>query len=91
MSTASFTDLELRSHLGTGTYIINITAIVASVMVAICASWLTYREMQKQIKALEHSSDRVSVLAGEALEEAEEGAPLLRSFSSESLDRADAA
>ncbi len=42
--------------------------------------------MDKHIQELRESPDRVDELAAEALEDAEEGAPLLRDFSSESVN-----
>jgi hypothetical protein len=43
--------------------------------------------MQKQIRLLEGFSEETDRLAADAIEDIEEGAPLLRDFSNESVDK----
>ena len=50
-------------------------------------SRLVYRLMKKQIRELEECPEETDRLAADALEDVEEGAPLLRDFSPESVDR----
>lgn len=52
----------------------------------ICRYRIVYRLMQKQIRDLRESPALADELAADALEDAEEGAPLLRDFSSESVN-----
>lgn len=54
--------------------------------ILILVASVLYRLMQKEIKQLRESPDVEDELAAEALEEAEEGAPLLRNISSDSVD-----
>ncbi|KAI0693579.1 hypothetical protein BC835DRAFT_1067469 [Cytidiella melzeri] len=72
--------------MDTQTKVLNTALIVFGVLVAFLASWLIYRSMQSHIRHLEGMPPDVDELAAEAVEDAEEGAPLLVSYSSESLD-----
>ena len=48
---------------------------------------LIYRLMQKQIRQLEGFPEETDRLAADAIEDIEEGAPLLRDFSDESVNK----
>ncbi|OSD04339.1 Golgi apparatus membrane protein TVP38 [Trametes coccinea BRFM310] len=74
---ASLSDGEQRSHMDTTTKILNISISVGGVLVAALASWIIYRAMRKEILHLDGVPPEVDELAAEAIEEAEEGAPLL--------------
>ncbi|RPD67068.1 Golgi apparatus membrane protein TVP38 [Lentinus tigrinus ALCF2SS1-6] len=74
---ASLSDGEQRSHMDTTTKILNISISVGGVLIAAVASWIIYRLMKKEILHLEGISPEIDELAAEAIEEAEEGAPLL--------------
>ncbi|OSX60366.1 hypothetical protein POSPLADRAFT_1040570 [Postia placenta MAD-698-R-SB12] len=77
---ASLSDGEQRSHMDTSTKILNVAVSIGGVLVAITASWIVYRAMQVEIRRLQGISPEIDELAAEALEEAEEGAPLLRNY-----------
>lgn len=83
---ALLSDGKEREIMDTTTKILNIVSIVVSVALGIIAGIVLYRLMQKQIKELRDSPTLNEELAAEALEEAEEGAPLLHNLSSESID-----
>ncbi|KIJ70188.1 hypothetical protein HYDPIDRAFT_104867 [Hydnomerulius pinastri MD-312] len=74
---ASLSDGTQRSHMDTSTKVINGLLIVGGVVISVIASSLVYYFMQKEIKALQDSPTSTDELAAEALEDAEEGAPLL--------------
>ncbi|TFK94706.1 Golgi apparatus membrane protein TVP38 [Polyporus arcularius HHB13444] len=74
---ASLSDGEQRSHMDTTTKILNISISVGGVLVAAVASWIIYRLMKKEILHLQGVPPEIDELAAEAIEEAEEGAPLL--------------
>jgi len=78
---ASLSDGEQRSHMDTSTKVLNTVASVGGLLVSITAGFIIYRAMQTEIRRLEGIPPEVDELAAEALEEAEEGAPLLRSYS----------
>ncbi|KAH7922445.1 Golgi apparatus membrane protein TVP38, partial [Leucogyrophana mollusca] len=79
-------DGEERSHMDTPTKIINSLLVVGGVLLAVAGGSIVYFLMQKQIKALHASTSHQDELAADALEDAEEGAPLLRNVSSDSVD-----
>ncbi|KAI0677455.1 Golgi apparatus membrane protein TVP38 [Trametes maxima] len=85
---ASLSDGEQRSHMDTATKILNISISVGGVLVAALASWIIYRSMRKEILHLQGVPREIDELAAEAIEEAEEGAPLLGPHH-ESRDRYD--
>ncbi|KAI0352859.1 Golgi apparatus membrane protein TVP38 [Trametes cingulata] len=85
---ASLSDGEQRSHMDTTTKILNISISVGGVLVAAVASWIIYRAMRKEILHLQGVPPEIDELAAEAIEEAEEGAPLLGPHR-ESRDRYD--
>ncbi|KAI0832518.1 Golgi apparatus membrane protein TVP38 [Trametes gibbosa] len=74
---ASLSDGEQRSHMDTTTKILNISISVGGVLITALASWVIYRAMRKEILHLQGVPPEIDELAAEALEEAEEGAPLL--------------
>ncbi|KAI0796582.1 Golgi apparatus membrane protein TVP38 [Abortiporus biennis] len=82
---ASLSDGETRRHMDTQTKIINTCIVVGGVLIALLTSWVIYRSMQAHIRHLKGVSPEIDELAAEAIEEAEEGAPLLNNFSSDSL------
>jgi hypothetical protein len=81
--------------------ILDSALIVAGILVAITSSWcvsmfvvakidcsyprLVYRFMQKHIRQLEEFPEETDRLAADAIEDVEEGAPLLRNFSDDSV------
>ncbi|TDL29433.1 Golgi apparatus membrane protein TVP38 [Rickenella mellea] len=83
---AQFSDGETRGQMDPTTKIINIVSIVLGISIGLGTGWLVYRLMQAQIRKLHESSDESDELAADALEEAEEGAPLLRNISPDSVD-----
>ncbi|KIJ20164.1 hypothetical protein PAXINDRAFT_107973 [Paxillus involutus ATCC 200175] len=78
---ASLSDGEQRSHMATSTKIINGLLIVGGIVTSVIASSVVYCFMQDEIKMLHGSSSANNELAAEALEDAEEGAPLLAQHS----------
>ncbi|PIL37240.1 hypothetical protein GSI_00933 [Ganoderma sinense ZZ0214-1] len=74
---ADLSDGETRSHMDTTTKILNVSISVGGVIVAALASWIIYRLMRKEILHLHGVLPEIDELAAEAIEEAEEGAPLL--------------
>lgn len=70
-----------------GTKIINSCLVGASIVVGIIASVVVYRLVQNQLKHLKGIPGDIEELAAEAVDDADEGAPLLNNFSSESVDR----
>ncbi|KAH7916201.1 Golgi apparatus membrane protein TVP38 [Hygrophoropsis aurantiaca] len=83
---SKLSDGEQRSHMDTQTKVINSLLALGGVLLAVAASSVVYFQMQKQIMALRSSPSQQDELAAEALEGAEEGAPLLRTLSSDSID-----
>ncbi|KZP32856.1 Golgi apparatus membrane protein TVP38 [Athelia psychrophila] len=78
---AALADGEQRSHMDTQTKVMNAAFIVAGILVGATSSWFVYRAMQKHIRELEGLPEETDRLAADALEDIEEGAPLLRDFS----------
>ncbi|KAJ8483323.1 hypothetical protein ONZ51_g4781 [Trametes cubensis] len=74
---ASLSDGEQQSHMDTTTKILNVSISVGGVVVAALASWIIYRAMRNEILHLQGVPPEIDELAAEAIEEAEEGAPLL--------------
>lgn len=74
---ADLSDGETRSHMDTTTKILNISISVGGVIIAALASWIIYRLMRKEILHLRGVPSEIDELAAEAIEDAEEGAPLL--------------
>ncbi|KAF8895926.1 Golgi apparatus membrane protein TVP38 [Mucidula mucida] len=75
---AALSDGESRRHMDTQTKVINGVLIGAGILVAIFTSWLVYTLVQKHILELEGVPPEVDRMAAEALEEYDEGAPLLK-------------
>lgn len=71
--------------MDTQTKIINIGLVVGGGLLGLAASVVVYRLVQRQLRHLKGVSSSTEEDIIEALEEADEGAPLLGSFSSESL------
>jgi len=84
---AALSDGEQRSHMDTQTKVLNGLLIGVGMVIALLSSWLIYRFMQKHIRELEEFPEETDRLAADALEDVEEGAPFLRDFSSESVDK----
>ncbi|KAJ6538589.1 hypothetical protein B0H10DRAFT_2140528 [Mycena sp. CBHHK59/15] len=74
---AALSDGEQRSHMDKNTKIINGFLIGGGILIAVFASWLVYRLVQKHIRQLSGLSPETDELAAEALEDEE--APLLTS------------
>ncbi|KAI5125062.1 hypothetical protein M0805_007485 [Coniferiporia weirii] len=83
---AKFSDGKQRGEMDTITRVLDIMSIVVSIALGVLAGTVTYRLLQKQVKQLHENANRTDELAAEALEEAEEGAPLLRNISSDTVD-----
>ncbi|KAH8118359.1 Golgi apparatus membrane protein TVP38 [Phellopilus nigrolimitatus] len=83
---AKLSDGEQRGQMDIIAKVLNIVSVVVSIALGILAGAVTYRLLQKQIKELRESADLNGELAVDALEETEEGAPLLQNTSSESMD-----
>ncbi|PCH41266.1 hypothetical protein WOLCODRAFT_137281 [Wolfiporia cocos MD-104 SS10] len=77
---ASLSDGEQRSHMDTSTKILNAAVSIGGLLLGLTASFIVYRAMQSEIRRLQGLSPEVDELAVEALEEAEEGAPLLGTY-----------
>jgi len=71
--------------MDTQTKVINGCLIGGGVLLSIIASVVVYRLVQQQLRHLKGVSPSTEEAIIEALEEAEEGAPLLGNLSSESL------
>ncbi|EJD01430.1 Golgi apparatus membrane protein TVP38 [Fomitiporia mediterranea MF3/22] len=83
---AKLADGEQRGRMDIAAKVGNIVLVVVSIALGVIAGVVTYRLLQKQLKELHESPNREDELAAEAIEEAEEGAPLLQNVSSDSLD-----
>lgn len=57
-----------------------------SVLVGLIASIVVYRLVQNHLRHLKGIPADIDELAAEAIEDADEGAPLLSNFSSDSID-----
>ncbi|THH17954.1 hypothetical protein EW146_g2952 [Bondarzewia mesenterica] len=79
---AALSDGKQRDQMDTQTKIINGCLIAGGIIMSITASWIVYTLMQKQLKGI---SPEIDELVEEAIEEADEGAPLLDNLSSDSL------
>jgi len=75
---ANLSDGEQRSHMDTTTKFINASLIIGGIVISIISSSVVYYFVHKEIKLL-HSSHSTTTdgLGAEALEDAEEAAPLL--------------
>jgi len=82
---STLSDGRQRGEMDTTAKILNGVSIVAGILLGLGIGWFLYQTTLKKIKALKESPERVATLAADALEEAEEGAPLLRSISSDDL------
>ncbi|PAV20981.1 Golgi apparatus membrane TVP38 [Pyrrhoderma noxium] len=78
---AELSDGKQRGQMDTTTKILNFVSVFVSIGFAVLAGIITYRLLQKQVRELHESPDSTSGLAADALEEAEEGAPLLQNVS----------
>ncbi|KAJ7937144.1 hypothetical protein B0H13DRAFT_1944449 [Mycena leptocephala] len=78
---AALSDGEQRGQMDTHTKIVNGLLIGGGILIAIFASWLVYTLVQKHIRSLSGISPEIDELAAEAVEDAEEDAPLLNSSS----------
>ncbi|KAI9574571.1 Golgi apparatus membrane protein TVP38 [Boletus coccyginus] len=74
---ASFSDGEQRSHMDTTTKFINASLIVGGIVISIISSSVVYYFVHKEIKLLDSSHSSTNGPGAEAVEDAEEGAPLL--------------
>ncbi|KAJ3528280.1 hypothetical protein NM688_g8019 [Phlebia brevispora] len=84
---ASLSDGETRRQMDTQTKILNSCLVVVGLLVAVLTSWVIYRSMQAHLRKLDGISPEVDELAAEAVEEAIEGAPLLRDYEDEDEER----
>jgi len=75
---AMFSDGKQRGEMDKTSKIMNGVSIVVGVALAFASAFVLYRLMQKEIRQLRESPDIEDELAADALEEAGEGAPLLR-------------
>lgn len=71
--------------MGTQTKIINACLVVGGILLATAASVVVYRLVQRELRHLKGLSPSAEEDIIGALEEADEGAPLLGNLSSESL------
>jgi hypothetical protein len=74
---ASLSDGEQRSHMDTTTKLINASLIIGGIVISIISSSVVYYFVHKEIKSLHSNHSTTDGLGAEALEDAEEGAPLL--------------
>ncbi|KAF8528966.1 Golgi apparatus membrane protein TVP38 [Hysterangium stoloniferum] len=81
----TLSDGRQRGEMDTTTKILNSVSIVAGILLSLGIGWFLYQTVLKKVRALKESPERVATLAAAALEEVEEGAPLLRSVSSDNL------
>ncbi|EPQ59287.1 hypothetical protein GLOTRDRAFT_35207 [Gloeophyllum trabeum ATCC 11539] len=85
---AALSDDRQREQMDPQTKILNAVLVAAGIMIGMIAGWVVYNQMQRHIRHVEGLPPGVDELAVEAIEDiAEEGAPLLANFSSESLDK----
>jgi len=82
---ASLSDGEQREGMDTQTKIVNSLLAVGGILLVIIASVVVYRLVQSQLRQLKGVSPTAGEDIIDALEEADEGAPLLGNHSSESL------
>jgi len=82
---APLSDGKQREEMDTQTKIINGCLVGGGILLGIVASVVVYRLVQRQLRHLKDVSPSVEEDIIEALEEADEGAPLLINLSSESL------
>lgn len=71
--------------MDTQTKVVNSLLAVGGILLVIIASVIVYRLVQSQLRHLKGVSPAAEEDIIDALEEADEGAPLLRNISSESL------
>ncbi|KAI0921307.1 Tlg2-vesicle protein [Taiwanofungus camphoratus] len=74
---AALSDGEQRKQMDTSTKILNGVVSVGGFLIVLVTGWIVYRAMQAEIRRLQGVSPEIDELAVEAIEEAEEGAPLL--------------
>lgn len=82
---APLSDGEQRQKMDTQTMIVDVGLAVGGILLGVVASVVVYRLVQQQLRHLKGVSPSTEEDIIEALEEADEGAPLLGNFSSESL------
>jgi len=82
---APLSDGQQRQEMDTQTKLINGGLVVGGILLGIAASVVVYRLVQRQLRHLKGVSPSTEEDIIEALEEADEGAPLLGNLSSESL------
>ncbi|KAI0069091.1 Golgi apparatus membrane protein TVP38 [Artomyces pyxidatus] len=85
---AAMSDGKQREGMDTQTKIVNWILIIGGITVSVAAGWIIYVLMQRQLQGVSPVNDE---LAAEAIDDAEEGAPLLDNFSSESVELEDEA
>ncbi|KAA1466210.1 Golgi apparatus membrane protein TVP38 [Dentipellis sp. KUC8613] len=78
---AALSDGNQRGEMDTQTKIINGLFVAGGIAVGVAAGWIVYSLMEKELKGV---SPEIDELAAEAIEDADEGAPLLDNFSSTS-------
>jgi len=83
---APLSDGRQRDEMDTQTKIINSCLVVGGLLLGVVASVVVYRLVQHQLRVLKGVSPSTEEDIISALEEADEGAPLLGRFSSDSLE-----
>ncbi|TFY83808.1 hypothetical protein EWM64_g189 [Hericium alpestre] len=79
---ASLSDGKQRHEMDTQTKVINSLFVVGGLSIGVLAGYIVYTLMEREMRGV---SPEVEQLAEEAIEEADEGAPLLDNFSSDSV------
>jgi uncharacterized membrane protein YdjX (TVP38/TMEM64 family) len=83
---AALADGKQRNDMATQTKILNWILIIVGMLAATTSSWLIYRLMKRQIRQIEDLPEETNRRAANTIDDLEEGAPLLRDFSTESVD-----
>jgi hypothetical protein len=85
---AALADGEQRNQMDKATKILNYCFIFGGIIISIFASYTIYYQMQAHIRHLSSLPADVDELAAEAIEDAGEAAPLLRSSSNDASSNA---
>ncbi|TFY72753.1 hypothetical protein EVG20_g254 [Dentipellis fragilis] len=75
---AALSDGDQRAEMDTQTKVINGLFVAGGIVVGVVAGWIVYSLMEKELRGV---SPEIDELAAEAIEEADEGAPLLDNLS----------
>ncbi|KAF8525348.1 hypothetical protein JB92DRAFT_2877537 [Gautieria morchelliformis] len=82
---AKFSDKDERGKMDKTTQMVNALSIAIGLLVGAGTGWFLYRTTQAKIRLLKELPHEVDELAADALEDADEGAPLLLNFSADTL------